>query len=174
MVDENIAYTKQCTMAYELIELKVKSGFDEGDYIWDGKKVRLIGHDCINLSEKANKEYPYFKFAMFKADDSLVVGCEDHPVEISIQYGEYVLETISYPTWIPTQAQLQRLISRSNNIVILSKFLSFLHMYNEHFNYTDTQEQMWLKFVMYELFDKLWSYVNNRWMIDTNKHKFRC
>lgn len=164
MVDENITYIKQCTEAYELVELKLKSGFDEGDYIWDGKKVRLIGHDFINVSKKFKLDYPYFRFAMMQTDDSLVVKYKDFPMEISMQYGEYVLETISYPTWIPTQAQLQRLISRSNNIIILGRLLSFLQIHNERYNYIDTQEQMWLKFVMYELFSKLWSYVDNKWI----------
>lgn len=34
-------YIEQCSKAVPLIMTKMNLGFNEGDYIWDGKKVRL-------------------------------------------------------------------------------------------------------------------------------------
>lgn len=156
-------YIEQCKVAHQLIALKMKLGFNEGDYVYDGEKVRLIGHDFISLTKKWHPEYPYFQFAMLEAEPNLFIEGKYYPHEITMKYGMYKTETIYNPIWIPTQEQLQNLLPCVDYTTLLNRFIHFTNVHNSYHKLSSTKEQLWLDYFMWKKFDVVWDCMTNEW-----------
>ena len=165
-------YVDQCSKANQLIAAKRNLGFNEGDYIWDGKKVRLIGHDFIDLKEKYKTDkYTHFQFAMLESELSLFVDGDNYPHEISFKYGQYKTESIYSPIWIPTQEQLQNLLlcTGRSYTKLLKQFIHFTEYHNNYRMYSKPKEQLWLEYFMWKKYSLMWLLIEKKWQIETNK-----
>ena len=156
---------EQCRAAGPLIRAKMHRGFHEGDYIWDGKKVRLIGHDSLNITQKSDPKYPVFTFAMLKPQPVIPIDAKYYPHELEIMHGNYIFEVIRHPVWIPTPDQLQRILlgSEVDYITLLRKFIHFTEYHNSHKRRDKSKEQLWLEYFMWKRFKLLWNYLEHTW-----------
>jgi hypothetical protein len=66
--------------------------------------------------------------------------------------------------WLPRQDQLQRIYGANNEIELCYEFFYFIELcgreQNKWYNYTDqfnSMEQLWIVFVMYNKFNKIWN-----------------
>lgn len=160
-------YIEQCKTASPLIMAKRKLGFNEGDYIWDGKKVRLIGHDSLSITQKCNPRYPAFTFAMLEPQPIISIDSEEYPYSLVIKHGEYIFEVISRPVWIPTSDQLQDilLLSCSSYTCLLERFIHFTEYHNSYKVQCKSKEQLWLEYFMWKRFKLLWNFIGHTWEV---------
>ena len=158
---------EQCKAAGPLILAKRQCGFHKGDYIWDGKKVRLIGHDSLSVTQKSDPKYPAFTFAMLEPQPIISIDAEYYPHEAVIMHGNYIFEVIRYPVWIPTPDQLQKILlgSCDNYLNLLKRFIHFTEYHNSYEWRDKPMEQLWLEYFMWKKFNLLWLYVEKRWEI---------
>ena len=165
-------YIEQCSKASKLTIAKWNLGFNEGDYIWDGKKVRLIGHNFINLGEKyKTSKYPCFRFAMLEDEPNLFVKGKHYPHEITFKYGLYKTESIYNPVWIPTQEQLQNLLLPvgADYLKLLEKFVHFTLYHNNYRRLSKPKEQLWLEYFMWKKYKLVWVMLEHKWEIYLGK-----
>ena len=165
-------YIEQCSKARQLIMNKMRLGFNEGDHVWDGEQVRLIGHDFIDLKKKYRDNiYPCFQFAMLEDKQPLVVDGGNYPHEISFKHGVYIAESVYNPVWIPTQEQLQNLLlcTGGSYTKLLKQFIHFTEYHNNYRMYSKPKEQLWLEYFMWKKYSLVWLFVEKKWQIETNK-----
>ena len=164
-------YVDQCSKTNKLIYAKMKLGFNEGDYIWDGEQIRLIGHDFIDLKETYNENHrPHFCFAMLE-DEPLHVNTDSYPEEISFKHGLYVAESICNPVWIPTQEQLQNLLLcvGGDYTKLLKQFIHFTEYHNNYRALSKPKEQLWLEYFMWKKYSLMWDLLGKSWQVETNR-----
>lgn len=159
------SYLEQCKAAGPMIMLKRELGFNEGDHIWDGEKIRLIGHDSLNATKKHDPKYPAFTFAMLEPQPVMSINDTEFPCELTIKYGTYVFEVIRNPVWIPTIGQLQSYLLRSYNdyTKLLEKFIHFTRYHNSYRQLSKIKEQLWLDYFMWKRFNLLWNIMEHNW-----------
>ena len=162
---------EQCKTAYPLIKYKQHHGFNEGDYIWDGKKVRLIGHDTLSITKKYDPKYPYFIFSMLKPAPAVSVDWENPSETATIMHGEYAFEVIRRPVWIPTTDQIQEILLRSGGsyLNLLKQFAHYTEYHNSYMWQDKTKDQLWLEYFVWIKFSLVWQYVEKEWVIYTGK-----
>lgn len=173
-MSNNTVFIEQCTKAHNLILFKQKTGFVEGDHIWDGEKVRLIGHNFINLGEGKrciDSKYPYFRFVMLEAESNLLIDDGNYPHEISFKYGYYKTESIYNPIWVPTQEQLQNLLLHvgADYLKLLEKFIHFTLYHNSYHRLGKPKEQLWLEYFMWKKYKLLWVMLEHKWEVHLGK-----
>ena len=120
-------YIKMCRTADPIQHYKYQKGFDEGDFVYDGKKVRVVGHDFISLKREFNQSGIFvFKFAMIKSDDDFIIDNEN--VDIVYKQCEYEIDHIINPKWVPRLDQLlDMLIERDETTVdVLNRLNIFI------------------------------------------------
>ena len=164
-MDKSKKYIKMCQTAIELQIKKYRSGFEEGDFVFDGQKVRVIGYDFLNIRAKFKYEArPVFYFAMMEnySDVSWIQEGSYPSIVTSLMKGKYTIEKLYSPIWLPRLDQLMDLVKDS--VVYHSRV--------GYFTYTDmmfawlrreglplgvnSEEQLWLIFVMRKLYGKEW------------------
>ncbi|MCK5645030.1 MAG: hypothetical protein KAJ19_29795 [Gammaproteobacteria bacterium] len=170
-MDISEEYIEMCNKAGPIQNIKFENGYHEGDYIECDGKVRIVGHDFISLDEKLKvNPWNVFRFAMLSSTAAgfSTINCEDLPHEIALEYGEYIIEYIKNPLWLPCQDQLQDMLEEPlcdfNNYSGMKGFKRHLGLIGElhefaarkHGYKTNSMEQLWLAFVMHEKYDRRW------------------
>ena len=162
-------FIDQCSKANQLIHAKLNLGFNEGDYIWDGERVRLIGHDFIDLKKIYNEHRNLcFRFAMME-DEPIHINTDNYPQEISFKHGVYVAESIRNPVWIPTQEQLQNILLSvgGDYTKLLKQFIHHTEYHNSYKASSKPTEQLWLEYFMWKKHRMNWDVLKRFWYKDT-------
>ena len=162
-MDTSDMYIEKCKKAYHIQSEKLIAGFEEGDYVFDGKKVRIVGHDFIQLEQKYNayKNQRVFEFAMLSSIDSCVEYKTEFPSTVDIKNGSYIVERLYNPIWVMRQDQIQDLLLqhyKPSSPLISSVTDDMLYFFRrEVCEEPDTMEQMWLTYMMWIRGDRLWN-----------------
>lgn len=170
-------YVEMSSQARELQLKKYKEGFEEGDYVFDGKKVRIIGHDFINVKEIFGRTgNPVIYFAQHHSLANLPISFDqDFPTGlIEVRDGEYIVEKLVKGVWIPRQDQLQKILGKERFIghwdgEYFNPSCFYIWFEQNHLycitNFT-SMEQLWLAFVMMEKYKKIWD--GEKWVAQKN------
>jgi len=169
-MDKSEIYIKMCEKAKEIQIYKIKiGGLREGDYLFDGKKVRVLGYDCFKINDlykETKKKEIKIAISSDLNFDYLNISQPDTSIA-KIKYLSYTIEKIHNPVWLPTVSQIYNLFLEYRNPIkkeidspsldLYSEFLTFWNkttIYKEISRNT-TLEQLWLYFFMYENFQKV-------------------
>lgn len=154
-----------CEKAIELQLYKYERGFGESDFVYDGTKVRVIGHDFLPVEQYFKKGWRYVRYAMIKSFNPLI--CEqDLPTDtVDIKDGEYIIETLAQGIWLPRQDQLQKMVGKKKADVLLIDLVNWTQDNIQFYKsgvirrlYPNaSMEQLWLAFVMKEKYQKTWN-----------------
>ena len=152
-MDTSKEYIKMCERAKGIQYKKYKDKFTESDFVYDGKKVRVIGHDFLPVKHYADR--PYVRYMLQKSLDATSYKQETPMDTIDVMQGEYVVETLAKGVWLPRQDQLQEKIRDEweGTSQLAFGFASF----TDEFVEITSMEQLWLAFVMKEKYSKQWS-----------------
>lgn len=156
-MDKSDEYINMCKCARKIQYNKYADGFEEGDYVFDGKIVRIVGHDFLNVRSKyQNAPRQMYEFYMVESQPEIN---NDHlPYEIEMKTGKYVIERISHPIWLPRQDQLQELTSTPQ----LNTSGNQIKAFNLWYKYFDkilsgcSFEQIWLHYLMSIKYTSIW------------------
>ena len=153
-MDKSEYYIKMCESARYLHQYKYDVGFDEGDFVYDGDKVRVVGHDFLSIGiSDRHMPRPVYRFAMI---EDVNFNVEFDGFEIVHREGEYCIDIISNPVWLPRPDQLFSLVCGSKNkpdkdvISMFSDFVNTPCKYPSSYTY----EQYMLLFYMYRVHNK--------------------
>jgi len=182
---EDKEYQKMCEEAWEIQKYKFEKGWQEGDWVWDGKRVRVIGFDFIDLKYR-QRESRYFKFAILQDIEPKITFEQKAPHDvIKAKTGTYKIIEICNPVWLPTQEDLQEIYCKQKTINWtrwFKEFTNFILILQAKFA-TETPagcdsykqgfgriKKMWsleikakLAFVMHELYQKKWNPEIENW-----------
>ena len=195
-MDKSETYIKMMQCNPDLIYPKWEKGFQEGDYIYDGKAVHVLGHDYVGVRQffqpnPISPESPHHEFRIALLEPLIATSyvADESPSKIDIKTGKYIITTVYNAIWLPRQDQLQEMVSSfyqkelgileicelwdkdpAEHRQIKQAFLDFAHWLGEQYldepftcvptNCFETGEQLWLAFVMSELYSKHW---NGEW-----------
>ena len=170
-MDTTPKYIKMCQKAYPIKEWKWKQGFDEGDFVFDGKKVRVVGHDFLQVHRYADR--PWFRFAMREPLSTITFEQEFPDASVEAREGKYIVEVLGNPTWLPRQDQLQEMVF-DNTVGIQSRCCAIyefsISVNGVKFCLDDgSSEQLWLAFVMHEKCGKVWDEGKEEWIALSKK-----
>jgi hypothetical protein len=168
---EDPVYIKQCEKATEIQLAHWECGWSEGDYFWDGEKVCLCGMDYLNVLNYFKDGRSFVRFAM-REPLTPIVFKQDFPTSaIAMMTGKYELKTLYNGIWLPYQHQLQDMLRHIDkfdtsiqSITIACNFARFIGIDDEdeegrsniHIR-KGSMEQLWMAFVMKELYSKIWN-----------------
>lgn len=170
---EDKEYREMCEKAREIQLQKYKDGWQEGDRVWDGEKVRVIGFDFIDLKHRQLKS-SYFKFAILQdLKPSFEQEMPHQPIQAKT--GEYIIIEYANPVWLPSQEDLQEMVKdKEINIEYFSPseespskdgrwcIMDYSTFYSHWF---DRAVKLWLAFVMHELYQKKWNPEKKEWEV---------
>lgn len=146
-------YIKMCRTADPIQHYKYQKGFDEGDLVYDGNIVRVVGHDFLLVStQHRHAMQSVFRFAIMEDTN---FNMEFDGLEITHKDGKYHIDTISNPVWLPRSDQIISLICEYKNISVkdvISMFSVFVDTHCKHSSLS-THEQYVLSFYMYIIHD---------------------
>ena len=165
-MDTSKKYVLMCEKAVEIQLRKYQSGFVEGDYIWDGKKACFLGMDLLVVKQGFVDGHCRIIFAMLEPMQAISFeqGAPMSPIEVKT--GAYNITTFYNPLWLPRQDQLIDMLVGVGDYY----YNALLPLYNwtrggpapddwrtkDSRNFT-SMEQLWLAFVMKELYSKTWT-----------------
>ncbi len=167
-MDKSGTYIRMCEKAREIQIYKVEEAkFEEGDYIYDDQSVHILGHNYMLLSSGR----PNFRIPVLA---QLGLGIIEEPISYNYNQETCIIETktvhgviqaLYNPLWLPTQSQLQEmLLNRAVSNIglavmgLLGRFNEFCYRGDWHnLDVTNSLEQLWLAFVMKELYSKIWN-----------------
>ena len=157
-MDKTQQYIQQCETAREIQYNKYANGFEEGDYVFDGKIVRIVGHDFLNIQSKHDTTpLNIFNFYMVEPCELNTIYNEALPREIQMRTEKYVSEYISNPTWLPRQDQLQDMAGTLSkyHVHLTASFLRWCETYSK--NPIFSMEQRWFGYIMFTQHNKKWN-----------------
>jgi hypothetical protein len=160
-MDTSETYIKMMRRNGDLILAKWEEGFNEGDYIWDGKSVHILGHDYVGIRSYFERNglgnsYNKLRIALYEPCSAVTFTAET-PTTIEIKDGKYGIKALYNTIWLPRQDQLQEMIS-SNCGDLLHTQQSFLNRFRPGSvtEIADTMEKLWLCIVMNK-YNKVWN-----------------
>jgi hypothetical protein len=170
-MDISDEYILMCKKAQEIQYWKYEQKFIESDFVYTGKKVRVIGHDFLPVYQLFQKGSDYVRFAMMKALSVFVYEQEVPTDRLTIKDGEYIVEELANAIWLPRQDQLQEMIEyltdydfelTSNGTEWFLRYTAILRNLDREriegeIEYATSMEQLWLAFVMKEKYQKMWN-----------------
>ena len=183
-MDKSETYIKMMQHNPDLIYPKWERGFQEGDYIYDGKTAHILGHDYVGIKQffqpnPISPEPPHheFRIALFEPLTATSYVADESPSKIDIKTGKYTITTVYNAIWLPRQDQLQEM----ENPKGFSGFIDWRgwldNIYPDQENPFDVDavrfnswEQLWLAFIMSELYQKRWH--NGEWRTMDNLTTF--
>lgn len=160
-MDKSRLYKKMVQEAIEVWIPKFDTGFEEGDFLWNGEKTVVCGTDYIDMKTRVTKlhKHTHVDFAMIDNSEkaSFAFDCLEH---VSMKYGRYTFQTIVNPIWLPRQDQLQKMaLGKFTWDVFDKKCIQFTQNHNPL-----TKEQAGLMVIMYYIHDKkIWNNRTRRW-----------
>jgi len=158
-MDKSKEYIKMCEGAHVIQHEKYLAGFEEGDFVYTGSDVRVVGHDFINMVNFCTKhKKTTFDFLMFEPDGCNISYESPTPETIDTRIGIYQVSTISHPVWLPRTDQLLRIVrmgslgqSKVRESVITVLQSVFVHV---------TLEPPLLEVIMYYFYGYEWNHKN--------------
>ena len=138
-------YIKQCEKAKELQEYKRQKGWKTGDWCYD-KHYNDLTLNAVNWliwnGLKCSSNRPNFHHWDIPSPNAI---------------------------WLPTQDQLQEMILQkydmTNCIMLAEMFARFVNKNRiELFEMITSMEQLWLAYVMWELYGKVWDDEKEDWV----------
>lgn len=186
-MDKSDEYIEMCKKLIPLQNYKYKIGFKEEDYIYDGKKARILAYDFLGLKTIYESKienlghYKILRFAMLKYPKLFLYTNEySKIINLKQEYGEYEIFEIANAIWMPTQHQIQELYKDifENNIygyTLISRLNEFIVSLIKNINtctivYKDlSMEKLWLMFYVYEKYDLYWNTNEKFWRRKINE-----
>jgi hypothetical protein len=179
-------YINMCKQAKEIQKIFFKTTFGQykkviPSFVFDKKLDRVCQY--IWIPDSFCKNYKIKFEDRFMATLSIEL---DRKIDLFIPKSNELPE--KYLTWLPRQDQLQEMVSQKmfedtgcdKNIscqLVLEEFISWYENYRinwlEKFDkgsniqkFPESMEQFWLVFVMYDLYNKIWSKEKGKWIKD--------
>lgn len=163
----NIKYVNMCAMAIDEIQkIKHTGKMNEGDRIYDGEKIRVVGHDFIGLNNLYMKTgCPAYEVAIEQSkeiDYQIRKGSEG---KNSIYKGLYEIVTLVNFVWLPTTSDLISMMMKKfeleSYVEFICKVEEILSSQPIYYDVSDSSEELFLKFYMETLHNKFWTKYGN-------------
>jgi hypothetical protein len=168
-MDTSDKYIKMSAHAfYEIQEPKYKSGFEESDFVWDGKRVRVVGHDFLSI-KRNSRDSRSFYFAILENDGFSVQSDISTAMVCHSMEGKYRFDILANPIWLPRQDQLADKIVRLHRFCdgaygnVLDKLMTesvhwrHRNSIGDQDSRVDTLEQIYLSIYMFYGKNRIWS-----------------
>lgn len=167
-MDTSKVYITMLQSAVPLQEQKYKSGWLEGDYLWNGEKVCVAGMDYLHIKEYFQQRHlPVFTFAVLEDMPCRIVqeGVPYADVSVKTVSGNYTLKRIGgYGIWIPRLDQLIEIAVKPQCPEKVQWYFNS-HVDNNvpYYRYFDTMEKAWLAIIMEDQYKAVWNFMEERW-----------
>ena len=100
-----------------------------------------------------------------KTGDILAKEINKYSFAILVVYLSYNATRIKDYIWLPTQEQLQKMIFKNVSVIfMLNGFYKWCMENLEYINQFTTMEELWLAYVMYEKYSKIWDNKKGKWI----------
>lgn len=168
-MDKSVRYIKMCRAANEILKLKWRIGFQEGDYLYLGDTfgVRSIGFDFFYISGDITDE----KKIQIRLLDVHDMNMETTGDSIDVKYKDFYIQSFINPIWLPRQDQMESFFYKAilNNTDI-NEWIMRINAFRVVITKTQPNifksgEQVALAFVMKEHFRKLWNNDIDEWVL---------
>ncbi len=158
---EDPVYIKMCERNPYIQIPHWEKGWQEGDYLYDGKKVCLCGMDYLQVLNIFRDGRNRVRFAIREPMTAIVYEQPSPLSTVAMKTGDYEIFSLNNGTWLPRQDQLQEMVGEPL-WQLNFRFIDWLRdkPYDGHINHSHldfkSMEQLWLAFYMSEKHSRVW------------------